>query len=387
MNIVVAMINGLGQLALVAVFFGMVQRLDCRPGVRACLLGVIFGLGAIFAMMTPSPVKPGVLIDARAVVIGLSAAFVGLPAVLISGAMAAVYRLWIGGSGTPYGLMAIALAGIAGLAWRRFVPPERQETVPSLLLLAVMIACHSVVVLHPTGDGLPDGFLAVYFPSIWATCLAGTLTLGWMMRREIGMIHRERSLRGDALVDPLTGLGNRRAVDHWLDVNGFRRGAGEFSVILVDIDHFKSVNDRFGHHVGDAVLQRLGAVMRQSVRDVDLVARYGGEEFLILLPAADAARAQTIAERIRQAIAAEQVSADGVAVRVSASFGIADSWGHDDRVELVAAADAALYRAKRNGRDRVEVAPPREARVPFARQSGPEADQAGRSSPAEAAAR
>lgn len=382
MNIVIAMINGLGQLALVAVFFGMVQRLDCRPGVRSCLLGVIFGIGAIFAMMTPSPVQPGILIDARAVVIGLCAAFVGPPALLISGTMAAAYRLWIGGSGTPYGLMAIALAGLAGLAWRRLIPPERQETGPSLLLLAAMIACHSVVVLHPTGDGMPDGFLAVYFPSIWATCLAGTLTLGWMMRREIGMIHRERSLLDDALVDPLTGLGNRRVVDHWLDVNGFRRGADEFSVILVDIDHFKSINDRFGHHVGDAVLQRLSTVMQRSVRSIDLVARYGGEEFLILLPAAGATRARMIAERIREAIGAEQVFAEGTPVRVTASFGIADSSGHDDRVELIAAADAALYRAKQNGRDRVEVA---RNEAPLAGQA--EEDQSGRSSPAEAAAR
>ena len=350
------MVNGLGQLALVSVFFGMVERLGYPPRLRAGLLGIIFGLGAIFAMLATSPVTPGVLIDARAVVIGLGAAFVGPPVALISGALAALYRVWIGGAGMPYGLLSIGLAAIAGLAWRQLVPPGRRDTGASLLLLAVMIAGHSVVaVLSPVQ--MPSGFYAVYYPSISATCLAGTLTLGWMMRREIGMIHRERRLFDEAFVDPLTGLGNRRAVDQWIDVNGFRRDAAEFSVILVDIDHFKAVNDRYGHPVGDTVLQRLGSVMQRNVRDVDLVTRYGGEEFLILLPQADIERARLIAERIRQAIGAEQVSAGGTPVRVSASFGIAGSSGYDDRIKLVSAADAALYRAKQSGRDRVEVAP------------------------------
>ncbi|MGA8379599.1 MAG: PleD family two-component system response regulator [Stellaceae bacterium] len=166
-----------------------------------------------------------------------------------------------------------------------------------------------------------------------------------------------------ALADELTGLYNRRYVLAHLDelvarVN--RDGVGA-AVLLVDIDHFKRVNDTYGHAAGDDVLRELSARAMNAVRTVDLVARLGGEEFVVVMPETDPAIAAAVAERLRLAVAGEPfvIRASGERLRVTVSVGVttATPWSeHRDR--LLKRADNALYQAKAQGRDRVVAEPP-----------------------------
>ncbi len=158
-----------------------------------------------------------------------------------------------------------------------------------------------------------------------------------------------------SITDPLTGLPNRAALDQRL--GALTHAALErpvtVSVVMVDLDHFKAVNDRFGHAVGDAVLARIGGLLIQGTRAGDLVARYGGEEFVVLLDRIGGGRAEAFAERLRVAVADHpwrQLHAD---LAVTVSLGVAgDGAGRAPRA-VVRAADEALYRAKAQGRNRV----------------------------------
>ncbi len=160
------------------------------------------------------------------------------------------------------------------------------------------------------------------------------------------------SLRELAMTDPLTGLPNRRSMFESLDrfVAIAARNAEPFSVAMVDLDHFKDYNDRFGHQAGDRILRELGAAFATGIRHQDLVARYGGEEFCVLMPGTTADGAATLFDHLRRQ--------DTVAVTEGVSFsaGLAQWDGHETPDELLARADAALYRAKGRGRDRVETA-------------------------------
>jgi diguanylate cyclase (GGDEF)-like protein len=174
---------------------------------------------------------------------------------------------------------------------------------------------------------------------------------------------REARYQRLASTDALTGLTNRRVFleQATRELARSRRYGSPLALILVDLDHFKLVNDRHGHLAGDDVLIHAARTLAGELRDVDVIARHGGEEFAILLPETDAAGAAGVAERSRRRLAETSVAIDGVAVRVTASMGVASGVGAGTLDELLRRADAALYRAKDAGRDRVEVAPPRAA--------------------------
>lgn len=171
----------------------------------------------------------------------------------------------------------------------------------------------------------------------------------------------ELQQRNIALVDPLTGLMNRRAFMGHAERNAMRQGlAAESTALLVlDLDHFKQVNDRHGHDVGDRVLASFAQVAAQNVRPTDLLYRMGGEEFCFVLPDTDIHTALRVAERVRKAFAGHAYSAGGRSIPVTVSIGIAtaDQAGFDFEV-LLAAGDAALYEAKARGRNRVVLADP-----------------------------
>jgi diguanylate cyclase (GGDEF)-like protein len=161
-----------------------------------------------------------------------------------------------------------------------------------------------------------------------------------------------------SLTDALTGLDNRRSFDiaalHQVRVA--IRHRRPLSLLMLDIDYFKKVNDTYGHAMGDSVLVRLAQVFRQHVRTMDLPARLGGEEFCLLLPETEMDDARLIAERLRLAIAAETFQANNQLFAVTVSIGIAGCSGEGDSLEgLLSRSDQALYRAKQTGRNRSEI--------------------------------
>lgn len=178
---------------------------------------------------------------------------------------------------------------------------------------------------------------------------------------------RRRNLELDRMsrTDALTGLCNRRHLEERLNefVSLGRRHGEDLAAAMIDLDHFKRVNDAAGHPAGDAVLQVAAERLRDILRAEDVLGRWGGEEFLALLPRTDAAGAQLAAERMRQAVADSPIPLpEGGEIQVTASIGAAAGIG-DRAADLISRADVALYEAKAAGRNRVVVASAPRARV------------------------
>jgi diguanylate cyclase (GGDEF)-like protein len=170
-----------------------------------------------------------------------------------------------------------------------------------------------------------------------------------------------RIVEHQAMVDGLTGIANRRRCEEALvsEIARADRLGSPLTLVLADLDDFKTINDEHGHSTGDDVLREFAAVLRATVRDSDLAGRWGGEEFLLLLPGSDAAGGAHFAERVRSSLAERSfLGSGGTVVGVTCSFGVAQLAAGSDERDLFAAADRALYRAKREGKNRVEVDAP-----------------------------
>ena len=167
-----------------------------------------------------------------------------------------------------------------------------------------------------------------------------------------------RSALQSALRDPLTDTGNRIAMNQALqrEIDLARRSLQPLSVLMLDIDHFKSINDRFGHATGDEVLKAVAAALKGSLRNIDMVFRYGGEEFLVLLSNTSREAAQIIGERLRLAVLGLQYLEEGRALELSISLGCATLLPGESPESLQRRADSALYVSKRKGRNRLSMA-------------------------------
>jgi diguanylate cyclase (GGDEF)-like protein len=202
------------------------------------------------------------------------------------------------------------------------------------------------------GVGLSDGGADVSRAFILVALLSATAVMGVLQSRNHD--HQRNALKVISRTDPLTGVLNRRGFDERLDIElrRARRRAEPLALVVGDIDHFKRLNDEFGHAAGDEALRRVADALRASSREMDVISRIGGEEFAMLMPATGLDGAYEAAERMRRALE----SSDGG--RLTISFGaveLADE--HDDPAALIARADAALYDAKETGRNRTVVAP------------------------------
>lgn len=184
---------------------------------------------------------------------------------------------------------------------------------------------------------------------------------------ERAWLHAELALRQAlareqlmARTDSLTGLYNRR---HFLELALHecavaKRYGMPLAALLLDVDHFKQMNDTSGHQAGDEILRRIAQTVLQSVRKPDIAARYGGEEFILLLPGSRAEQAAVVAERIRESVAADSIETQAGRLKTTVSVGIA-AFGEEDTLEgLIRRADSALYRAKESGRNRTVIYSP-----------------------------
>lgn len=303
-----------------------------------------------------------------------------------------------------WGLIAAAVNGTTGIVcgagcwWLIGEGNPREVTLLCCFVMAIGVASFASIAYWPAHAALhvptftltAAGFFRLgdldsVYTGFGALLLCGfVLWLGRSMGRSIVLsmrlsIENQRmaeQLRGHAVAleranrelielsatDPLTGLANRRRLEAVLSGGwqGTQHGGRSIALLIVDVDHFKSYNDRFGHGAGDDCLQMVAEVLRRSVRHgIDLPARYGGEEFAVVLPGADLAAAGAVAERIREGVAALDTLMPGPLRKVTVSVGMAAAMpaAGSTHVALLAAADRALYLAKAGGRDAVRAAP------------------------------
>lgn len=249
---------------------------------------------------------------------------------------------------------------MVGAPASKFRPAERIESMRAFLDERVRSQTAGEILtdsLHKSGRLFPN--LLQFNPLV---ALDGELT-GWAVAciDQTERLAKERALEKLADSDALTGLSNRRYFDNQAttEVDRARRYGRALSVVLADIDHFKQVNDVHGHAVGDKALCQVARLMESAVRGgSDVVSRFGGEEFVLLLPETTPSEASELIERLRKAIEATPVIADGAPLHITCSFGVS-AWRPTDASirEAVARADAALYLAKSDGRNRSRIAP------------------------------
>jgi diguanylate cyclase (GGDEF)-like protein len=247
------------------------------------------------------------------------------------------------------GLVCAVMVGLGILSWSKKVP-----SAPYFLgaCLAGMVGAASST--FTTWGWVPFtelGYRAVELGvTIEATLLA--LALAYQMRH-----YQRASLEAAALarIDPLTQVLNRRAFfDDALPVwRTADRGGRPLTLIMVDLDHFKAINDQHGHEAGDRALDLVARTLTNGRRAGDLLARWGGEEFVLLLPETELTQAIRLAENLRRSIASSELSVPDGQQGLSASFGVAQRLGHANIEALIAEADAQLLAAKREGRNRV----------------------------------
>ena len=227
------------------------------------------------------------------------------------------------------------------------------DHVPARLM---MVGC--LVLLWLYGGDLLAALTGRYGPNpMWVNL---DLSIWFMLNFCMLMLASFRAaepLRRGALFDPLTGALNRRGLDNELESHGVRAASEHgLAVIVLDLDHFKAVNDAHGHETGDLVLQRFSDVVRGCIRSEDVFARLGGEEFMLVLRDTQADTAQALAERIRQQVMALEFAPAGRTIRVTVSLGISFTADrHAPYDVLIRLADEALYAAKHKGRNRIEV--------------------------------
>ncbi|WP_206453401.1 GGDEF domain-containing protein [Aurantimonas marina] len=231
---------------------------------------------------------------------------------------------------------------------------------------------HSVVAPALAEAGLREHqqieaiLFAATFSSLIVALLAGLFWILPMVRqqaREQGKLHslarllrkRSQDFERAALTDPLTGMNNRRFFDESLRqyLLEFDRIGRPLGLMLIDLDHFKAINDTHGHDVGDLVLKSVAACLFECTRYHDIVARVGGEEFAVVAPNMDAVEFRRFANRIREAISTLAIDVGNVSLRITTSVGMTVSKPGDENAAFLKRADIALYRAKQSGRNRV----------------------------------
>jgi diguanylate cyclase (GGDEF)-like protein len=231
------------------------------------------------------------------------------------------------------------------------------------LMLSVPIALVGVLFAARSIKALADPATAVAYVTANSTLNAGSamvylvVALAFQLTLVALVVSQfVTELTEASRFDALTATLNRRAIDEVLsaEVLRARRLKDVFSVLMIDADHFKDINDRHGHAAGDRGLQHLGTVFTTQMREIDRVGRYGGEEFVVVLPGTSVSEARLLADRLRERVEALPLRWQERSITLTISVGVAQWQGDGDQVsELLARADAALYRAKQSGRNRV----------------------------------
>lgn len=289
--IVSDLVHRLGLVALISMGYGSIIRGFSQPLTRGCMVGLLFGCSTILSMLDPVLVDAGIIIDARSILLALSAPFGGFIALAVATTLTIIARIIIGGNGVYAGVAGIMIICLISFIFR-FAYQPKTYTWKHFLILGLTVPLYGLsIFILPFEQALPI-FQRIALPMLTLS-VTGIVLISLFLQRELMRFDQVKVLEVDAHTDPLTNLANRRLFDR-VARRTFRKAAstgGElFSLVMIDIDSFKSINDHWGHSNGDLVLIEISTIIRSLVRKSDLVARYGGEEITILMPAAPPAK-------------------------------------------------------------------------------------------------
>lgn len=315
-----------------------------RRGWRHALRLSALAAAGLILMLFPAPIAPGVQVDLRAVPVAFATLQFGPLAGVLVALPITLYRALLGGVGLYAALPSLLGVIVATTLMRRVVPavgPLFWRHWPGVI---VMFAFNGVPLLF-----LPDGpqLFAQVYPLLLVMNVLGALAAWGVLSERFHVLRLTSQWQSAALTDALTGLGNRRQFD--LDLEAM--GPGD-ALLLLDVDHFKRVNDTHGHHVGDEVLQEIARLLEREARGRDRAYRYGGEEFAVILRDVKGDGLNRVAERLRAAVERHPMRATGGTMTVSVGGA---EWAALPLRQLVQRADEALYAAKHGGRNQARV--------------------------------
>lgn len=339
--------NAFGAMAVATLLYGLLQRHVRIRLLRHMLVGVVMGAAAAVLMAEPIEIADGFQADGRDAFIGIAAIFGGPVSAAAAAVITSLMRLWVGGAGAVFGCAAIFATAILASLWNvaRHDRRRRRSLLDWLSLAAVLVIPINALLLMP----IPNKAEIVTYLSLLT--LMNVMIFGRLMETEQRRGRRERELNKAANTDALTMLPNRR---RFMDVTGDveARQQTRKGLLLIDIDHFKKINDTIGHDAGDEILRIVGQKLADETRKTDVAARFGGEEFAVLVDATDEDDLALFAERLRKSLDTH-VQYQGADISLSVSIG--GTFCGDQPFSFQNAynsADKSLYTAKARGRAR-----------------------------------
>jgi len=325
---------------------------DLHAGTRV-QIGIIGGVAIAILIHFSIHITPHVVMDFRQVVVVLAASIGGPAAVMTSGGIAAMYRLLYDGISSTSIISSasiIAASAVCAALSRISMPVKARLVLMLTCCLTISTAVFSVLISG-------RGELMRAFVLIWVSSFIAGAAVYYLVRRLDLSFKMLQQLKRESSHDFLTSLKNARQFERIYSgiINSSEGGHERVSILMADIDNFKSINDTYGHAAGDIILSEFGKLLKKVLREDDTVARIGGEEFSVILTGLDAERTKEVAERLRAKVEAHDfLLPGGASLKVTVSVGIAvyplmaDSVG-----DLKKLADQKLYEAKQGGRNRV----------------------------------
>ena len=351
-------VNSATMIATVTLIYALLLRHVTSTVLRHVVLGCLFGIGAVISMLQPAQITAGVQIDGRNLFLGLAGAFSGPLGTLLALTLAASTRIALGGIGVISAMTSMAFCAAAGLIWAIMEEKSIIKGRGKWLILGGMLSASIPLLLlvkYPHGwNAFTQGG-----PFMLLAYMGATLAFGFLMHSEKYVEESRQNLRIEAETDPLTGALNRRGLEKRFSQHRVLQNEGDHQargilVMMIDLDRFKSLNDRYGHDAGDLALRKLVEVMNSNVRPDDLVARLGGDEFVICALDIDKEKAEWLARKFHEDFKIHlALPATNVIVNLSVSMGAVHTSKQEPPLNLLLQeADQLMMAAKRNGRNR-----------------------------------
>lgn len=351
MSLLPTILQPIALTVMLIYFCGLVSTWSLSTRAINIVMGCLFTVGVVASMAAPLTLADGIIIDMRNLLVGAAMALLGPVAGAIALVGGCLMRLLIGGDGAMLGVFGMTGSAASGLLWRYLVRPHITSENLSYIVLGLMISAHLFIALL-LDEPVRSAFFGTVAPIIFGMNLLGSLMLGILMRHELVRLEKAEEWRHAAETDPLTNLLNRRKLSASAEhlTSDFKNNHGR-AVLCFDIDHFKQINDQYGHKSGDIALKAVSDRISTTLRPTDLFSRLGGDEFAIVLPNVTYDVAQLIAARCCSLIAETPVNGQRGPIAMTISMGGDWSNKNEDLEVMLDRADAALYQAKESGRN------------------------------------